>query len=498
MPAGPNEDLKNTPKEPELLEVPMSDGARISMHWYAASVSKAPAVLLMTPYRKEGVNLTNRAQWLNRAGYHFLVADVRGFGGSNAPYAGFLSSREVQDRCELVEWIARQTFCDGNVGLAGGSYCGSNQVLVAARKPKGLRCIAPEVNPLDTYRDWTHRGGIRCHMFWGLTFLNSQHRETERLGLPEYYLDVVYNPTDNARHQARSPEYMLSQIEVPVFCIGGWHDYFLRPSVRTFQGVKGPKRLLIGPWGHGEIPESVRIEELLRWYDYWLRGAGENPSMGKRVRLFRTGIDEWQEQEDWFDSRKLNWREWRPVPAPRSVRVVSHIAALPPALNPRKQFLLDGAFASGMSNWGEDVTFDSEPCTENLDLGGPVGLEAVLSVQACDDVDVHARLSVVKTNGDCQQLTEGRLRAGHRAIDLNRSQLTKDGIPIVPWHPHDKEELMPQGEAVKLNIEIYPIAHRLFRGERLRLGLSLARADESAAPAKATLLPETRVWLPLS
>jgi len=146
---------------------------------------------------------------------------------------------------------------------------------------------------------------------------------------------------------------------------------------------------------------------------------------------------------------------------------------------------------------GRDTTFDTEPFAETVDLGGPVGLEAVLSATGCDDIEFHARLSVVKGDGVVQQLTEGRLLAGHRALDLERSQLSADGIPIVPWHPHDRQEPLPDGKPITLNVEVFPLFHRVFRGERLRLGVTLVRGDEGAVPAQAMLLPKTRVLLPL-
>ncbi|MCZ7645205.1 MAG: CocE/NonD family hydrolase [Planctomycetota bacterium] len=477
--------------EPQLLEVPVSDGSMISVLRYPAARSPAPAILSMTPYRKERNRETGH--WVNAAGYDYFLADVRGFGGSNASYHGLLSGREIQDGAELVEWIGRQPFCTGQVGLMGGSYCGANQLLVAAKRPRALRFITPSVAFMDTYRDCYRRGGIRSHIGWGAaTFLNSQHRETERRGLSEYYLEIMDDPLDNPKHRARSPEYVLSNIEVPVMCMGGWHDYFLRSTVRAFRLLQGPKRLVIGAWGHSDHPGNHADQ--LPWFAHWFDKKGADPTAGNRVRLFLTGAEEWRDFEDWFDTRRIPWRAWRPLARERDARVVTDLRVVPGAPNPKKQFAYDAG--SGMGQWGEDTTFDGEPFAEDVDLGGSVGLEAELTVFGCEDVELHARLSVVRADGTVQQLTEGRLRAAHRAVDLERSERGAGGQCIVPWHPHDRYEALADGQRVTLNVEINPLYHRVFRGERLRLGLTLARADEGAVPARARLGPGTTVWLP--
>ncbi len=52
------------------------------------------------------------------------------------------------------------------------------------------------------------------------------------------------------------------------------------------------------------------------------------------------------------------------------------------------------------------------------------------------------------------------------------------------------------GEPVDLAIEIMPICQTLAAGERLRLGLTLTRADEGSVPATAILDPTTTLLVP--
>jgi hypothetical protein len=456
----------------------MSDGAVMAVHHYDCG-TRAPAIALVIPYRKESAFLPPVAAGFVRAGYHVLIADVRGFGGSSGPWHGQYSPREIDDGAELVEWAGRQEFCDGNVGLMGMSYCGGNQILIAARKPRGLRCIAPVVGLVDTYRDMWKRGGIPSHTGWGAgTYLRSQQRETARAGLEEFYLRVALDPLDGAWHHERSPEYALADVDVPTLAIGGWHDYFLRGTIRTYHGASTPhKRLVIGPWGHGDFDPS---SELLSWYGHWLRGEGDEP---RGVRVYRTGAEQWVDLDDWPVRR-----DWHALPVePATLRIVTHIEAVAPAPNPKRQLIVDPT-DSGVSTWGEGAAFDVHTFDADTVVEGTSCLHAVLRVRNCEDVDVHARLS---SGG--RQLCEGRLRASHRTLDRSRTVYGPEGLPAVPWHTHDREQPVPDDQPVEVDVEIGAISHLFRAGDVLRLGITLVRADEGAVPSTAFLEPATRL-----
>jgi predicted acyl esterase len=509
---------------PVAMRVAMSDGVEIAVDHYPVGGGPAPAALAFVPYRKESAGVALFAQVLNGAGFHFLVADVRGFGGSVARYEGLLSEREVEDGVEAIGWLAAQSFCDGKVAMVGGSYFGANQVLIASRRPAALRCIAPFVNFVDTYRDMTHRGGIPSHGQWGaMTYLRSQHPATARAGLEQWYLDLMLDPLDNEGHRARSPESVLDRVAVPTLCLGGWHDYFLRGTVRTFLGVRGPKRLVIGPWGHGGLGPDHQAE-LLGWLRYWLRGEGEDPSdpsSGARVRLYETGTEAWRTCAAWPDLAAREWVGWHPVvdgslgpspgDGPVAVRIVPHLEAVAPAGNPKPQSVPDPT-DSGMGHWGEDAVFVSEAFERHTVLDGPVSFACALEVDGqgdvsdggvsdvdVSDVDVHVRLSVMRAadGAGVVQVAEGRLRASHRALDLARSTLGPDGSVVVPWHRHEREERLSPGRPVDLVVELAPVCHRVAAGERLVLGITVARADEGAAWGTARLGPSTRLLVPV-
>lgn len=476
---------------PELLTVPMSDGGTLAVHRYPSNSGGAsPAVVVMTPYRKEGA-IAGKGNGYPARGYDFFIADVRGFGGSKGEYHGLLSSREIQDYCELIEWIARQPFCNGKVASVGGSYTGGNQMLMAARKPKGLVCIAPAVGMVDWYRDGLFRGGIWTFAIWGMTYFRSGQEETLRRGMKHFYNELMTDKFDNAGHHGRASEYILKDIQVPSFLIGGWDDYFIRGTTRAFMQIPAPKAMFVGPGGHGNHGGE---EETFRWLDYWMKGEGENPTGNKRVRLIRTGSNEWIERGDWFNFERAKWWHWHPFTEPTKTRVIPNFNGIPAPANAKPVLPAD----SGYSYWPEVHTQDSAPLEKTTDIDGQLALEFFVDAGECADIDVHARISVVRPDGTIRQLAEGRHKASQRNNDLSKSYKDAEGYPIIPWHTHDREEKLTGGQFTRMTIEVNPICHRFFAGDRVRFGLSIVRSDGEAVPATAIIGPKTRVFLPLT
>lgn len=483
---------------PIHFEFEASDGVQLSAVRWPAADERAPAVVVMTPYRKElhAAAPTSRVAVLQQAGYHVVIADVRGFGGSLAPYDGFLSEREIQDGVEFLEWVAKADFCDGRTATMGPSYIGLNQMLFAARQPAGLRCVIPMVAPVDTYRDWTNRGGIPSMVNWGaVAYPEAFQTETMRRGLLEYYGELI-GCHDDARHRARSPEYVLETVDVPTLYIAGWHDFFLRGTVRGFQAVQAPKRLVVGPWGHNDWPPDALDDEVLRWLDYWVWEKGEDPTEAGAASLWCAGADEWRTVSSWPSPEGAAWTCWTPIAEPETAKVhLSKYEVPPPAPVDMRRLMQDQM--SGYRLWGESTAVDGPAIEKCAFLVGSVGLTLTLRTESCTDLEVHARLSAVRANGSVLALSEGRLRASHRRVDEERSVLAPDGTAILPWHPHDEPEPLPLGAPVEIPIELNPVCVQLDPGDRLRLGVTLVRGDGVPVPADVTLLPETRILLPV-
>jgi len=93
---------------------------------------------------------------LLRHGYVVVSADVRGTGASFGTGVG----TEAQDAHDIIEWIADQPWCNGNVGMVGRSYLGTVQLMAAAAHPPSLKAIFPAVPSFFDGHRILYGGGV--------------------------------------------------------------------------------------------------------------------------------------------------------------------------------------------------------------------------------------------------------------------------------------------------------------------------------------------------
>ena len=165
--------------------VEMSDGVKLAVDVYlpakGPAQDKFPAVLEFTPYSRAFINAMFKplekkhtknmmdgkgaeipmpfcfSKLLIEHGYALIIADIRGSGASFGSRLD-LMPRIGDDGAELVNWIAKQSWSDGNVGMKGGSYMAISTILTASHKPEPLKAIFLMVYPFG-YQDM-YVGGI--------------------------------------------------------------------------------------------------------------------------------------------------------------------------------------------------------------------------------------------------------------------------------------------------------------------------------------------------
>src|SRR5262245_42895743 len=90
-----------------------------------------PALYAVSPYQKDLAYLPPAAAfrfretgpiewWVEECGYAYVLADQRGTGHSGGEFA-LMSAAEQQDYHDTIEWIARQSWSTGKVGMIGES-----------------------------------------------------------------------------------------------------------------------------------------------------------------------------------------------------------------------------------------------------------------------------------------------------------------------------------------------------------------------------------------
>jgi putative CocE/NonD family hydrolase len=277
-------------------------------------------------------------QLLVRHGYVVAAVGVRGSGASFGRFEGLFSEAETADAAEVIAWLAAQEWCDGNVGMYGGSYLGITQYMAASRQPPALKAIFPVVAAFDMY-DVIYPGGVfREDMIrhWdGLTrqldtewaappvdgdddgaLLRAamEAHESNWNTMAEYragrFRDHDVPTLAYARHGPWGAFDEVRQAAVPAYHWNGWLDVFVTDATLWFVNYTGPQKLGIGAWPHGGSDDAAMMAERMRlrtveqhrWFDRWLKGIDNGVDREPAVHyalMEEPGTWRWITTETW-------------------------------------------------------------------------------------------------------------------------------------------------------------------------------------------------------
>jgi uncharacterized protein len=123
------------------FKIPMRDGVRLNGTVFKPSGQKEPlpVIFTLTPYISDSYQ--NRASYFSQHGYVFVLVDVRGRGNSEGVFDPF--AQEPNDGHDVVEFLAKQPWCNGKVTMWGGSYAGYDQWATLKELPPHLATVSP-------------------------------------------------------------------------------------------------------------------------------------------------------------------------------------------------------------------------------------------------------------------------------------------------------------------------------------------------------------------
>ncbi|MBY7144381.1 CocE/NonD family hydrolase [Virgibacillus sp. NKC19-3] len=290
-------------KKVEHIRIPMSDGAELAADIWLPEDAKdnpVPAILEYLPYRKNdftAIRDSIRHPYFAGHGYASIRVDIRGSGDSDGILVDEYLSQEQDDALEVLDWIAKQPWSTGAVGMIGKSWGGFNGLQVAAKQHSALKTIITLCSSDDRYADDVHyRGGnlLASDMLWWSSTMfayNARPQDPTVVGESwrKNWLDRLENTPpfveEWTRHQRRDDYWKhgsicedYSDIQIPVFAVSGWQDGYTNAVFRLLEHLPKESKGLIGPWMH-EYPEVATpepnigfLQECLRWWDQWLKG----------------------------------------------------------------------------------------------------------------------------------------------------------------------------------------------------------------------------------
>ncbi|WP_172117342.1 CocE/NonD family hydrolase [Halomonas hibernica] len=496
-------------REIENVFIPMRDGKQLAARiWLpeASLASPLPAIMEYIPYRKRDITRGRDASnhpYLAGHGYVCVRVDMRGSGDSDGVLTDEYTQQEQLDAVDAIEWIARQAWCDGNVGMMGISWGGFNSLQVAAKQPPALKAIISLCSSDDLYADNMHYMGgclLGDNLSEATVMLAFNALPPDPLIVGDRWRDMWHERMEDSglwidkwlRHQRRDAYWTTSSvcenydaIRCPVYAIGGWADGFTNTVFRLMEHLDVPRKGLIGPWGHKYPHQGIPgpaigfLQEALRWWDYWLKGD-DNGIMDEP--MLRAWEQDSVPPDNAYEERPGRWlteSEWPSSNLQEQCFVLSPYRLTPqtcsvgtsePNVEPVTMGL-QSPLSVGLSagKWcsyaatpdlpgdqreedGGSLIFSTDALTESLNIFGTPSLELEVSSNQPQAM-LAVRLSDVAPDGKATRVTYGLLNLTHR--DSNAEP--------TPLEPH---------RTYRVTIEMNGIAQKFPAGHQLRLSIS--------------------------
>lgn len=476
------------------IAIPMPDGVVLRAdHFAPAGAGPCPALVHRNPYGRWGVGnpalgmageLSGR--WLASHGYHVLIQSPRGRLDSGGAFVPLVNERA--DGLATLDWCLAQPWCDGRLGMFGGSYMGYTQ-WAAADHPR-LGAIVPHIT--NTRGDeWVYPAGafaLDTRLRWAATIdmidalaagrkpAPAQEREARlreafghlplatadevALGRPEpFYRDWLRRPPGDPAWAAYRHTERLAAAP-PAHLVGGWYDYMLGGQLKDYTDLAAlgrPPHLTIGPWVHGSFGSmATGTRASLAWLDAHLKGDRRRLRPAP-VRLFVMG--------------ERRWRAFASWPPPAQTRRLYLLAGgglgdapadAPPdryGYDPADPTPMIGGALLGPPNGPQDqrplearrdlLVYTAPPLSAPLTVIGPVRLE-LYARSSLEHSDFVGRLCVVEPDGRSTNICEGLLRV---APGVGEPQ---------------------PGGALRLEVDMWATAYTFRPGQRIRLHVASA------------------------
>ncbi|MEU1515082.1 CocE/NonD family hydrolase [Streptomyces sp. NPDC005811] len=449
--------------------VAMRDGVALATDVYLPdSATSHSAVLVRTCYDKSSryTALTFEAEYYRSRGFVFVTQDVRGkfrSGGETLPYA-----HDVADGYDTVDWIIRQPWSNGRVGVTGQSYYGFTTWAAVASGHPAIGAAVPMVTGIDMgaghvgaqwsrqvpylaglndlLQIWTDRNGYLADVDWSADSVeNVVAAARARIGACRAATDMLERSVDQGWYNPYGDRHPYHTTSIPILHWQNWYDPGLAPlglhDWRHFRSLAGQRDLHFLRAGSADH-SGYLLQDV---------GAGDdrNPYLSDTA-LAEKIETECGEVADFFDEHLNGVRPAKP--RPRARWHVGHVGwqssqEYPPPSEPLT-FHLTGTYALSLApddettslTWTHDpdhpvpsstgieaiwyllasypderdltdrpdvLSFRTEPLSDHVDFAGQPVFTGSLSFSA-PSTHVFAKLQDVHPDGTTRPISWGR------------------------------------------------------------------------------------------
>ncbi len=479
----------------ENVHVTMRDGIKIAVDVYRPEkAGRYPGLLSTSAYIKAAQTWAPELSHTIEAGatfffvpkgYVHVIAQARGSGLSQGQY-NWYDSMEQKDGRELVEWIAQQPWCNGNVGMLGDSYFGRIQWLIAGEQPPHLKAIAPYDASMDDYRSRREGGLIKQGFLgtWGADVTRQcmwPGPVEGKLPPTNLFAELASHPDDGPFYWERSGCTKTDKIKIPVLSMAVAHgDLHSKSQLWGHKLIKSPNKLVVFPsvgfFANVFLIRSKPLNEfILRWYDYWLKGIDTGIMNEPPVAICDSATGEWRYENE-YPLARTEWTKFylRSNPTGPATKLPYGLMSQEAPEHEEPDSYITPECMELVFARKPVLAFSTPPLEKDTRVWGPLSA-TLYGSSTTTDTAWFVKVGDVAPDGQVTPLSTGILKASYREVDEAKS------APGQPFHPFQNPVRPEPNKIYEYQIEIIPIFRTFKKGHKIWVQIASNDFDYMAA-----------------
>lgn len=497
--------VKHNIKPLGTFNIAMRDGVNLATDVYLPSNlkegEKIPTILVRTPYGRK-IYAEPELRFVFR-GYGLVVQDCRGRGDSEGQWVPNVN--EIEDGSDTLDWIAKQSWSNGRVGMIGGSYGGFVQWAAAASGNSHLKAIVSQVTAGSPFIDNPRKGGAFMSgiLAWCL-LVSERHADPLAMARNDWDEVINYRPVKDIPEKALGKKIPFwdewvkhpnndefwqranwslhgEKINVPSLLVSGWYDDDGQGTSEAWDMMKKYNRkdvkLILGPWYHkanttrdinnisfGDNAISYDMDiKYLKWFDRYLKGIDNGIDREPKVDYYLVGENKWVQDNKWppkdaklksiylRENNKLSFEEPKGKEDPDEY-IFNPDDPTPHLIDISENELNVPENYKEVEKRSDIVLYTSESLKDDLVIAGDIYAN-LYAASSGKDTDWVVRITDVDEEGNSIRVADGILRARFR-------------------NSFEEPELLTPGKVEKYRIRLTRSGYVFKKGHKIRVQIT--------------------------